>query len=132
MHALTTLPKRTTPLIKPSFGECSPVLVCHKRLSQSFVNSTMACEHACGSTIGHARGSSLWNRAFVKGTRSRPSCVVHLLRGGYKRCLHVFQGGQRHRGRFGTPMKEKGGGWAGGSNCRRASPDDAALGHALH
>ena len=34
----------------------------------------MACEHACGSTTGCARGGSLWNKAFVKGARSRPSC----------------------------------------------------------
>ena len=39
-----------------------------------FVNSTMACEHACGSTTGCARGGLLWNKAFVKGACSRPSC----------------------------------------------------------
>ena len=31
-------------------------------------------EHVCGSTIGCARGGSLWNKAFVKGACSRPSC----------------------------------------------------------
>ena len=36
--------------------------------------------------------------------------VQHLLRGGYKRRLHAFQGGQRHHGRFGTPEEEMGGG----------------------
>ena len=35
---------------------------------------------------------------------------IHLFRGGYKRGLHAFQGGQRHHGRFGTPEEEKGGG----------------------
>ena len=57
--------------------------------------------------------------------------VQHLLRSGYKRGLHAFQGGRRHHGRFGTPEEEMGGGGAGGSNCRRVSPGDAALGHAL-
>ena len=33
--------------------------------------------------------------------------VQHFLRGGYKRGLHAFQGGQRRHGRFGTPEKEK-------------------------
>ena len=63
--------------------------------------------------------------------RARVSPVQHLLRGVYKRGLHAFQGRQRHHGRFGTPEEEKGGGWAGGSNCRRVSPRDAALGHDL-
>ena len=74
MYALSTLPKRTTPLIEPSSGQYSSVLACHRKLSRSFVNSTMACEHACGSTTGCARGGSLWNKAFVKGACSRPSC----------------------------------------------------------
>ena len=46
--------------------------------------------------------------------RARAPPVQHLLRGGYKRGLHAFQGGQRHHGRFGTPEEEKGGGGAGG------------------
>ena len=37
----------------------------------------------------------------------------HLLRGGYKRGLYAFQGGQRHHGRFGTPEEEKGAGGRG-------------------
>ena len=74
-----------------------------------------------------ARGGSLWNKAFVKGSCSHPSCS----RGGYKLGLHAFQGGQRHHGRFGKPKEEKGGGGARGSNCRRVSPRDAALGHVL-
>ena len=60
--------------------------------------------------------------------RARAPPAQHFLRGGYKRGLHAFQGGRRHRGRFGTPEEEKGGGGAGGSNCRRVSPGDAALG----
>ena len=63
--------------------------------------------------------------------RARTPPVQHLLRGGYKLGLHAFQGGQMHHGRFGTPEEEKGGGWAGGSNCRRVGPRDAALGYAL-
>ena len=46
--------------------------------------------------------------------RTRVPPVQHLLRGGYKRGLHAFQGGQRHHGSFGTPEEEKGGGGAGG------------------
>ena len=42
--------------------------------------------------------------------RARAPPVQHLLRGGYNRNLHAFQGGQRHHGRFGRPEKEKGGG----------------------
>ena len=39
--------------------------------------------------------------------------VQHLLRGGYKRGLDAFQGGQRHHGRFGTPEEERGVGGRG-------------------
>ena len=42
--------------------------------------------------------------------RARAPPVQHLLRGGYKRGLHAFQGGRRHDGCFGTPEEEKGGG----------------------
>ena len=45
--------------------------------------------------------------------RARAPPVQHLLRGGYKRGLHAFQGRQRHRGRFGTPEEEKGAGGRG-------------------
>ena len=62
--------------------------------------------------------------------RPRVPPVQHLLRGGFTRGLRVFQDGQMHHGRFGTPEAERGGGGAGGSNCRRVSPVDAALGHA--
>ena len=54
-----TKAKRMSPLIQPSPGQYSPVLACHRILSRSFVNSKMACEHACGSTTGRARGGSL-------------------------------------------------------------------------
>ena len=47
------------------------------------------------------------------------------------RGLHASQGRRRHHGRFGTAEEEKRGGRARGSNCRRVSPGDAALGHAL-
>ena len=39
--------------------------------------------------------------------RARAPPVQHLLRGGYKRGLHAFQGGQRRHGRFGTPEEER-------------------------
>ena len=53
--------------------------------------------------------------------------VVNLIRGGYNRGLHTFQGGQRHHRRFCAPEDKKeggGGGGGGGSNRRRASPGD--------
>ena len=40
--------------------------------------------------------------------RARTPPAQHLLRGGYERGLHAFQGGQRHHGRFGTPEEERG------------------------
>ena len=63
--------------------------------------------------------------------RAHAPPVQHLLCGGYERGLHAFQGGQTHHGCFGTPEEEMGGGGVGGSNCRRVSPGDAALGRAL-
>ena len=90
----------------------------------------MACEHAWARRQGVLEvvccGTSSSSRV-----RARAPPVQHLLCGGYKRGLHAFQGGRRHHGRFGIPEEEKAGGGAGGSNCRRVSPGDAALGHAL-
>ena len=40
--------------------------------------------------------------------RARAPPVQHLLRDGYTRGLHAFQGRQRHHGRFGIPEEEKG------------------------
>ena len=78
MYALSTLPKRTTPLIEPSSGQYSPVLARHRILSRSFVITTMACEHAWGSTTRYARGGLLRSKAFVKkGACSRPSCSTY-------------------------------------------------------
>ena len=76
MYALFTLPKRTTPSTEPSSGQYSPVLACHIISSRPFVNSTMACEYACGSTTRYGRGDLLWDRAFAKGTCSHPSCSL--------------------------------------------------------
>ena len=39
--------------------------------------------------------------------RARAPPVQHLLRGGYKRGLHAFQGGQRHHGRFLIHLRKK-------------------------
>ena len=80
MYALSTSPKRTTLLTKPSSGQYSPVLACHRIRSLSFVNSTIAREHACGSTTGLARSGLLWNRAFAKGACLRPSWSTYSLR----------------------------------------------------
>ena len=63
--------------------------------------------------------------------RTRAPPARHL-RGGYKRGLYAFQGEQRHHGLFLVHLKKKRGvGGAGGSNCRRVSTGDAALGYAL-
>ena len=45
--------------------------------------------------------------------RPRAPPVQNLLRGGYKRCLHAFEGGQRHHGRFGAPFEKMGQGSGG-------------------
>ena len=117
VSALSTLPKRTTPLTEPSSGQYLPALACHEILSRSFVNSTMmACEHVCGSTTGCARSGLLWNRAFVKGACSRPSCSTSSSR--YKRSLRAFQGRQRHYGRFGAFEEENGGRGGGEATAR--------------
>ena len=51
-----------------------------------------------------------WGTRPSSRVRARTPPVQHLLRGGYKRGLHAFQGEQRHHGRFGTPEEEEGGG----------------------
>ena len=45
--------------------------------------------------------------------RARAPPVQHLLRGGYKRGLHAFQGGQRHHGRLVHLRKNRGVGGRG-------------------
>ena len=52
--------------------------------------------------------------------RARAPPVQHLLRGGYKRGLHAFQGGRRHHGRFGTHEEVKGGGGRGKATARES------------
>ena len=47
---------------------------------------------------------------------------IVLLRGGYKRGLHGFQGARRHHGRFGAPEEQKGSRGAG-----EATPGESAL-----
>ena len=125
-------------LTKPSSGQYSLVLACHKILSRSLAISMMTCGHVCGSTTVCTRGGSLWNGAFDKARVRAPAPPVQrLLRGGYKRGLLIpaFQGGQRHHGRFvwctlGRKRGRRGGG-AGGSNSWRGSPGDVPVGHAL-
>ena len=114
MYAISALPKRTTPLIEPSYGVYSPVLSCHKILSRSFVNSTITYEHTCGSMIGCA-GVVRCGTGPSSRVRTRVPPVHHFNRGGYKRGPHVFQGGQRHHGRFGTSKEGNGGGGRGGA-----------------
>ena len=80
--------------------------------------------------MGFARDGSLWNRTLFKGAYSRPFCSTSSS-GGYKRGLHAFQGGQRDHGRSGAPKEEHGSVGAGGSNRRRASLGDVAVGYIL-
>ena len=52
------------------------------------------------------------------GVRARAPPVQHLLRGGYKRGLHTFQGGQiQHDERFGASKEENRGEDAGEATC---------------
>ena len=59
---------------------------------------------------------------------ARAPPVQHLLRGGYKRGLHAFQDSKDILDALMHLRKKRG---AGGSNCRRVSPRDVALEHAL-
>ena len=128
MYFLSTLPKRTTPLIALSSGKYSPVAteydLNHSPIPRWHASMRAARRHGVLEAV--CCGTRPSSRVYA---RAPP--VQHLLRSGYKRGLHAFEGGQRHHGRFGTPEEEKGGGRAGGSNCRRVSPRDAALRHAL-
>ena len=63
--------------------------------------------------------------------RARAPPVQRLLRGGYKRSLHRFKADKGIMDALVHLRKQKGGGGAGGSNCWRVSPGNAALGHAL-
>ena len=96
----------------------------------SFVNSIMACEHACDSTTGRARGGSLWNKAFAKGCVLAPllfnifAVVINVASTRFKADKGIIDALVHLR-------KKRGVVGAGGSNYRRVSPRDAALGHAL-
>ena len=64
--------------------------------------------------------------------RARAPPVQHLLRGGYKRGLHAFQGGYRYHGRFGIPDEEKGGGGAGGKQLPESQSSRHRFGGILY
>ena len=92
----------------------------------------MACQHACDSTTGCARGGSLWNRAFAKGVCSRPSCSISIFFAAVVNVASArFKADKDIMDALVHLRKKKEAAGAGGSNCRRASPGDAALGHAL-
>ena len=60
--------------------------------------------------------------------RARAPPAQHLLRGGYKRGLHAFQANKCIMDALVHLRKKRG---AGRTNCRRVSPCNATLGHAL-
>ena len=84
----------------------------------------MACERACGSATGCARGVRCGARPSSR-VRARAPPVRHIIRGGYKRGLHDFKVG---KGIMDPLVHLRNKRAAGGSNCRRVSPRDAALG----
>ena len=125
---ISTQPKRTTPLIEPSSGQYSPVLACHRLWSRSFVNSTVACEHACGSTTGCVL------EVFAVGQYLRQGCVLAPLLFNTFFAAVINLASTRFKADKGimdalVHLRKKRG--AGGSNCRKVSPRDAALGFAL-
>ena len=79
----------------------------------------MACKPVCGSTTGCARDGSLWNRALLFNIFF--AAVINVTYTRYKADKNIMDAL--------VHLKKKKG--ARGSNCRKASPGDAALGHAL-
>ena len=77
---------------------------------------------------GVARAGSLYNRAFAKGACSRPllfnifAAVVNVAYTRFKADKYIMD--------TLVHLRKKKGAGGGGGNCRRASPGDAALGHA--
>ena len=87
----------------------------------------MACEHACGSTTAYAQGGSLWSKTFVKGACARPSqfnIFIGAITNMASTCFKADKGIMDAL----VHLRKKRGAGAGGSNCRRVSPGDAALG----
>ena len=108
-YALSALPKRTTPLIEPSSDSTRPFW---RATDYDLGHSSIPRWHA-SMRATRRQGVLEVVRCGTRPSsrvRSRTPPVQHLLRGGYKRGLHAFQGGQRHHGRFGTLEEEKGGG----------------------
>ena len=70
-----------------------------------------------------------WKDAIIMGLHKKKDRTECGLKGHLAGSARRQDTGQRRHGRFG--MKKKGGGGAEGSNCRRVSPRDAALGYAL-
>ena len=129
MFALSTLPKRTTPLIKPSSGQYSPVLACHIQnmisIIRQFHDGMRACvrldDKVCSGWFAVEQGlrqecvlarlmfiiffTVVINVAFTryKADKSIMDALVHL---------------RNKRG-------------VGGINCQRVSTGDANLGHDL-
>ena len=102
-------PKRTTLLIEPPlnstrlFWRATEYDLGHSSIPRWHANMRAARQQGVlGAVRCGTRPSSR--------VRACTPPVQYLLRGGHKRGLHAFQGGQRHHGRFGTPEERKGGG----------------------
>ena len=132
LYASSTLPKRLTPLTEPSSGQYSSVLACHRIRSRSirqFHDGTRW--HASMRAIRRqgALGVVRCGTGSLPRVRTRAPPVQHILCGGYKHGLYLFQGGQRHHGRFGTPEEVKGGGGGGGKQLPERQSWRRYLGH---
>ena len=130
MYDLSTVPKRTAPLIESSPGEYSPVW---RATEYDLGHSSVPRWHTSMRTARRQDVLVVVHCGTEPLSRvcARAPPVQHVLRDCYKRGLHAFQGGRRHHGRFVASEEENGGGGTGGSTQRRASPGDVTLEHAL-
>ena len=101
-----------------------------QNIFSSFVNSTMACKHACGSTTG-----CTWRDAAEQALRQGCVLAPLLFNTFFAAVINVaysrFKVDKDTMDALVHLMKEKGAGRKGGSNFQGTSPGNAALGHVL-